>query len=165
MTPINVSYKITIVPNIEALNQAMAKVPQETNIILERTLDTVANFAEQWMRGKAPAGPTGELVTSISTDRSYLTRAIGPTVPYGSYVERPRGAGGVPPLGGAHGLMAWAQFKGMTAGEGVAIAKAIAKRGVKAKGGFVDATQTKVEDNFWQLTQEAVDLIARFIAS
>jgi len=129
-TNISMDYNITIVGDKD-LMRVSGGLPSATRSNAMSLLDGLAEGVQWDMKESAPKGPTRDLVDSISIGFPHpLAREIGPTVRYAPYVERGRGPGGMPPLEGPHGLIAWANFKGMAAGAGYAVAKKIAERGV-----------------------------------
>jgi len=105
---------------------------------------------------------TGRLRQSITTkiDKAVVPQwaTVGPSVKYGRYVEFGRKPGSRPPPVAA--LLPWVKRHGMPPSAAFAIARAIAKRGIKPKPFMEDGykSATRAIDRIWSRTSRAIEL-------
>lgn len=114
---------------IVGLDDLIAKLGQKRALPpLERFLDRAAFAVEANAKRLAPVD-TGHLRRSITTNKGYLSRKIGPGAPYGFYVEKGTSAHWPPPAA----LEGWARRHGMGPGGGFLVARAISRRGTRPR--------------------------------
>jgi phage gpG-like protein len=104
---------------------------------------------------------TGRLRASITTeiDKGVIPQwaNIGPAVKYGKFVEFGRRPGRMPPPAS---LIPWMKRHGIPASAAFALARAIAKRGIKPKPFMQDGFKaaSRAIDGIWNRTSRAIEL-------
>lgn len=113
-----------------------------------KAMDRIVKEGQKIMIQEAPEG-TGKLKKSIKTkvERSSkkVVGTIDPTAKYAIFIEKGRGAGGMPPISS---IRKWVMAKGLPDGATFLIAKKIAKgqSGSNRPNPFIERTFNEVKD-------------------
>ena len=142
------------IEGIENLAAGAAAAPATLESEVKLALVAGSLLIEGSARGLAPKD-TGRLAGSITHNISGLTSRIGPSVAYGLYVEKGRGAGKPPPVGAVAG---WAARKGINP---YVLARAIGRRGTRPRPYMLTAFNSNVGRVTALFSKVAVKVVAR----
>jgi hypothetical protein len=126
------------IEGIEKLQAGAAAAPATLESEVKVALVAGSLLIEGAARGLAPKD-TGRLAGSITHNISGLTSKIGPSVQYGLYVEKGRGAGKPMPPEGA--IAGWAARKGIPL---FVLRRSIGRKGIKPRPYMVPAFNSNV---------------------
>jgi hypothetical protein len=130
------------IEGLERLQAGVAAGPATLAAEVRGAMTAGSLLIEGAARGLAPKDTgrlAGSITHAISGGGANLQSKIGPSVAYGLYVEKGRGAGKPMPPAGA--MAAWMARKGIPASASYVLRRSIGRKGIKARPYMLPAFQ------------------------